>query len=72
MWKKVDLNKGYWYPKRKLEVATYFSKIIEGQFAKKHHILLCILQPFRIIVALLSLKNAPLHPISFLDSNSPR
>ena len=31
MWKKVDLSKGYWYPKRKLEVTTHFSKIVEVQ-----------------------------------------
>ena len=49
----------------------HFSEITKLQFGKKkRHTLLCILGLFRIIVALLSLKNMWLPPIFFLDSNS--
>ena len=48
----------------------HFSEIIKLQFGKKRHTLLCILLLFRISVAYLSLKNAWLPPIFFLDFNS--
>ena len=48
----------------------HFSEIIKLQFGKKRHTLLCILLLFKIIVAKLSLKNAWLPPIFFLDFNS--
>ena len=46
-----DFNKGYWNPKRKLEVTIHFSEIIKLQFGKECHTLLCILALFRIIVS---------------------
>ena len=49
----------------------HFSEIIKRQFRKNCHTFLYILPPFRNIVAQLSLKNAWLPPIFFLDSNSP-
>ena len=50
----------------------HYSEIIKLQFGKKkRHTLLCILLFFRIIVASLSLKNAWLPPIFFLDFNIP-
>ena len=49
----------------------HFSEIIKLQFRKKYHTLVCILELFRNVVALLSLKNAWLAPVFFLDSNSP-
>ena len=48
----------------------HFSEIIKLQFGKKRHTLLCILLLFRIIVAWLSLKNAWLPPIFFMDFNT--
>ena len=48
----------------------HFSEILKLQFGKKRHTLLCILLIFKIIVAKLSLKNAWLLPIFFLDFNS--
>ena len=50
-------------------VTMHFSEIIKLQFGKNCHTLLCILTPFGIAVASLSLKNAWLPPILFLDSN---
>ena len=32
---KADLSKGYWNPKRKLEVTTHFPEIIKQQYFKK-------------------------------------
>ena len=52
-------------------VTMHFSEIIKLQFRKKCHTLLYILALFGNIVASLSLKNAWLRPIFFLDSNSP-
>ena len=52
-------------------VTMHFSEIIKLQFGKKRHTLLCILLVLRIIVASLSLKNAWLPLISFLDFISP-
>ena len=49
----------------------HFSEKIKLQFRKKSHTLLYILALFRDIVAKLSLKNALLPPIFFLDSNRP-
>ena len=49
----------------------HFSEIIKLQFRKKSHTLLCILAFFRDITAELSLKNAWLPQIFFLDSNRP-
>ena len=49
----------------------HFSRIIKFQFDKKCDTLLCILALFRIVVYKLSLKNAWLLPVFFLDFNSP-
>ena len=48
----------------------HFSEIIKLQLKKNYHTLLCTLLLFRIIVAYLSLKNAWLPPIFFLDFHS--
>ena len=64
---KVDLSKYSWYPKRKLGVTMHFREIIKLQFEKEHHTLLCILKLFTKIIHELSLKNAWLPPIFFLD-----
>ena len=48
---KVDLDKGYWNPRRKLGVTMHFSEIIKLQFGKNCQALFCILALFRIIVA---------------------
>ena len=45
-------------------------EIIELQFEKERHTLLCILELYTNIVHELSLKNAWLPPIFFLDFNS--
>ena len=45
-------------------------EIIEFQFEKERHTLLCILKLFTNIVHELSLKNAWLAPIFFLDFNN--
>ena len=45
-------------------------EIIELQFEKERHTLLCILKLFKNIVHGLSLKNAWLPPIFFLDFNN--
>ena len=66
---KVDLSKYSWYPKRKLGVTTHFWEIIKLQFEKERHTLLCILKLFTDIIHELSLKNAWLPPIFFLDFN---
>ena len=66
--RKQNLASAFLYPKRKLGVTMHFSTIIKLQVGKKkRHILLCILLFSRIIVASLSLKNAWLPPILFLD-----
>ena len=49
----------------------HFSEIIKLQLRKKSHTLPYILAFFRDITAQLSLKNAWLPTISFLDSNRP-
>ena len=65
---KADLSKGYGNPKRKLEVTTHFLDIMKQQlFQKNSKILYGV---FFQIEALLSLKNALLPPIFFLDSKS--
>ena len=60
-----------WYPKRKLEITMHFSEIIKIQFGKERHTLPCILKRLLINLFLLldslSLKNAWLPPIFFLD-----
>ena len=43
---KADLSKGYQNLKRKLEVITHFSEIIELKFGKKFPYILCILALF--------------------------
>jgi len=48
---KADLSKGFQNPKRNLGVTKHFSKIIELKFGKKLPYILCILMPFRIMVA---------------------
>ena len=67
---KVDLSKHSWYSKRKLGVTMHFSEIIKLQFAKERLTLLCILKLFTNIIHELSLKNAWLPPILFLDFNN--
>ena len=47
----------------------HFSEIIKLQFEKERHTLLCILKLFTDIIHELSLKNAWLPPIFFLDFN---
>ena len=68
---KAELTKCSWHAKRKLGVTMHFSVIIKLQNGKKRHTLLCILLIFLNIVAYLSLKNAWLPPIFFLDFKSP-
>ena len=48
----------------------HFSEIIKFQFEKERHTLFCILQLFTNIIHGLSLKNAWLPPIFFLDFNN--
>ena len=50
----------------------HFSEIIKLQFEKERHTLLCILKLFTNIIHELSLKNALLPPIFFLDFNNTR
>ena len=47
----------------------HFREIIKLQFEKERHTLLCILKFFTDIIHELSLKNAWLPPIFFLDFN---
>ena len=47
-----------------------FWEIIKLQFEKEHYTLLCILKLFANIIDELSLKNAWLPPIFFLDTKS--
>ena len=47
----------------------HFREIIKLQFEKEHLTLLCILKLFTDIIRELSLKNAWLPPIFFLDFN---
>ena len=47
---KAEPSKCSWYPKRKLGVTMHFSEIIELQFGKERHTLLCILKLFTNIV----------------------
>ena len=56
--------------KRKLGETRHFSEIIKLQFGKMPYIALYF-TAFRVIVAYISLKNAWLPPIFFLDSKSP-
>ena len=67
---KVDLSKYSSYPKRKLGVTMHFLEIMKLQFEKQRHTLLCILKLFTNIIHKLSLKNAWLPPILFLDFNN--
>ena len=67
---KVDLRKYSWYPKIKLVITMHSLVIIELQFEKERHTLLCILEIFTNIVHELSSKNALLPPIFFLDFNN--
>ena len=48
----------------------HFSEIIQFQFEKERHTLLCILKLSTNIIHELSLKNAWLPPIFFLDFNN--
>ena len=64
------LSKFSLYPKRKLGVATHFSEITKLHFGKERHTLLCILKLCINIVDYLSLENAWLPPIFFLDFNN--
>ena len=48
----------------------HFLEILKLQFEKERHTLLCILQLFTNIIHELSLKNAWLPPIFFLDFNN--
>ena len=47
----------------------HFLEIMKLQFEKERHTLLCILKLFTDIIHELSLKNAWLPPIFFLDFN---
>ena len=47
----------------------HFCEIIKHQFEKERHTSLCILKLFTNIIHQLSLKNAWLLPIFFLDFN---
>ena len=47
----------------------HFLEIIKRHFEKERHTLLCILKLFEDIIHELSLKNAWLPPIFFLDFN---
>ena len=49
----------------------HFSEIFKLRFGKERHTLLCNLKLFTNIVDWLSLKNAWLPPIFFLDFNNP-
>ena len=68
--KTVDLRNYSWYPKRELGVTMHSLEITELQIEKGCHRVLCILELFRNIVHELSLKNAWLPPIFFLDFNN--
>ena len=48
----------------------HFSEIMKLQFEKERHTLLCILKLFTNIIHELSLKNALLPSIFFLDFNN--
>ena len=48
----------------------HFSEIIKLQFEKERHTFLCFLKLFTNIIHQLSLKNAWLPPIFFLDFNN--
>ena len=67
MRRKQNLASAFGFQKRKLGLTMHFSEIIKLQFGKKSHTLLSILLFFRIIVASISLKNAWLPPILFLE-----
>ena len=47
----------------------HFSEIMKLQFEKERHTWLCILKLFTKLVLELSLRNAWLYPIFFLDFN---
>ena len=47
---KAGLSKGFQNPKRKLEVTTHFSEIVELNFGKKLPYILCILKLFKSMV----------------------
>ena len=69
---KAEFGKCSWYPKRKFGVTMHFSEIISFNLEKKITIHCFVLYCFfEFIVAKLSLKNAWLPPICFLDSNGP-
>ena len=70
MQRKQNLASDFGIQKENWGETMHFSEIIKLQFGKKRHTLLCFLLLFRIIVAQLSLKNAWLPPISFLDFNT--
>ena len=67
---KADLSMGYWNPERKLGVVEAFLEIIKQQLIilKSSKIQSNVLRFFFQIEALLSLKNAWLPPIFFLDT----
>ena len=67
---KVDLSKGYGSPKRKLGVTTHLLEIIQQQLFQKAVTYKARCGVFFQIEALLSLKNAWLPPIFFLDTKS--
>ena len=68
---KADFNKGYWNPKRKLVIAGHLLEIIKQQlFWFFGLFLFCFYCFVSQIEALLSLKNARLPPIFFLNTKS--
>ena len=68
--RKSSLRKYSWYPKTKLGVTMHSLEIIKLKFEKERHTFLCILELLTNNVHELSLKNAWLPPIFFLDFNN--
>ena len=67
---KADLSKGYLNAKRKLGVTTHFLEIINQQLFKKTVKYKAMYGVFFQIEALLSVKNAWLPQLFFLDTKS--
>ena len=68
---KSRLKRGLSESEKKIGVTTHFSETTELKFGKKMPYIRCILNIFRIMVALLSLKNAWLPTFVVFDSNNP-
>ena len=63
---------GYWNPERKLGVAGHFLEIIKKavKYKAMYSVVVVVVFFFFQFEALLSVKNAWLPPIFFLDTNS--